>query len=94
MNCKYCDGELIEKEQIFKNGTKHIRLDCSQEHFNGYKEQEKQPGEFVIPFGKHKGKTIHDIKTQHRDYFNWCIDNMDNKIGEKFRKYKTGITND
>jgi len=38
----------------------------------------KQDGEdVVVCFGKHSGKTLRELKTEHPDYFNWMYDTID-----------------
>ena len=58
---------LIEKEQIFKNGIKHIRLECGKcNTWIGWKEQPSE--NFIFPFGKYKGEKLKHIPT---NYLEW-----------------------
>ena len=64
-----CDCKNIKEEiQVFKNGTKHLRQTCRDcNKFLGFKQQEL-PLDFVMPFGKHKGKQVKEID---RSYLLW-----------------------
>ena len=58
---------LKETEQIFKNGIKNVRLECGRcGHWLGWKEQ--PPKNYMMPFGKHKGKFLKDIP---KNYLLW-----------------------
>jgi len=76
MICKKCATETTPQEKIFSNGTKHIQnvcLNCGT--FNGYQKQNKDPGDFVMPFGKYKGKPLSIIRSEDESYLYWLKDN-------------------
>lgn len=79
MTCRFCGNkEFNYTEKIFKNGTKHIQQDCSAcGKFNGYKRQNMDPNDFVMPYGKYKGHKLGDIVLRDRLYFNWMLENTE-----------------
>jgi len=81
MKCTHCGGQLEETEQIFSNGTKHIKLLCSDcRMWNGYKKQIVDSTKFEMPFGKHKGKTLGAICEDNPHYLLWAKDNFKGNI--------------
>ncbi len=61
LNCYKCKKEIEPQveEKVFSNGTKHLSAscpDCGQ--WIKYLPQEIEPEEYVIPFGKNKGKIL------------------------------------
>ncbi len=41
--------------------------------------ENREPGDFVFPFGKYSGMTVADVSVENRGYLEWCIDNLDSK---------------
>ena len=82
-----CDNfELVENYQTFKNGTKHIRMKCKAcNKFLGYKQQ-KLPLDYVLHFGKHKGKRVKDID---REYLQWLHKQNIKTLAENIKVKKT-----
>lgn len=39
----------------------------------------KDPGNYRMPFGKHAGKTLNEIRIKYPQYYIWMLDNMTNK---------------
>jgi len=77
INCKNClSDEVLFREQVFENGTRHLRAECkSCGKFIQYVEQEisyEEAASFKMPFGKHQGKTIEQIGLQDPDYLAWA----------------------
>jgi len=69
MECNH--EEVKETIQIFKNGTKHIRLNCLKcGKFLGYKQQKIEPEKYVFHFGKYKGKKLIEVE-EH--YLIWLL---------------------
>ena len=68
--CKNLD-ELKLEEKVFSNGTKHISASCSNcgrwIKFIGYDNNPK------MYFGKHKGKTLEEIKNEDKEYLEWIL---------------------
>ena len=76
-----CDhSELSESIQIFKNGVKHLRLDCVKcKKFCGYKQQVIDIETYRFPFGKHKGSSLHEVPDNYLDWIlkqTWVRDNL------------------
>lgn len=74
--CKYCGTTHLDiREQIFKDGTKHLAIICSQCHrHNGFQAQgteDERMEAFVIPFGKHRGKFLKDVIKEDFNYCKW-----------------------
>ena len=86
--CKSADGNNYS-EVTQKNGSRHIAAHCKS--CNAFRSYAPQPIKFeasltfIMPFGKHKGKTLNDIYDTDKDYFIWCAENLTNDIGERFR---------
>jgi uncharacterized protein (DUF3820 family) len=76
---------------VFKNGTKHLERWCKKcGAFNKYAPQEidnTKLCEHIMPFGKHKGKSFGEILSIDYDYMCWCVDNLDNRIGDRIRLF-------
>lgn len=69
MECNH--EEVKETIQIFKNGTKHIRINCLKcGKFLGYKQQTIEPEKYVFHFGKYKGKKLIEVE-EH--YLVWLL---------------------
>ena len=63
--------EQIEYEQIFSNGTKHLRVECvSCGAFIKYKPYIIDT--YKLWFGKHKGKMLKEVPPY---YLQWYIEN-------------------
>jgi len=89
--CLNCDSDLIERDKFFSNGTKHIEIvcpNCSQSY--GFKKSAKND-DFVLMFGKHKGKKITELPDS---YLDWCSkemksNNLRNRCIEEIERRKT-----
>jgi uncharacterized protein (DUF3820 family) len=81
-----CDCKNIKEEyQTFKNGTRHLRQTCRDcGKFLGFKQQDL-PANFIMPFGKHKGENIDDLKHDYLKWLHdqeWVKDNMKSRIDQ------------
>ena len=71
MNCCSDFNNFIIKEQIFKNGVKHLRKECKKcNKFLGFVQQELKD-DYILPFGKHKGELLKNVD---KGYLNWLYD--------------------
>ena len=91
MICNRCGSENTkESEQICRNGAKHIRVECVDcGRFIKFAKQAKtiENNKFLMPFGKHKGKSISEIATIDKDYAIWAANNCNSKnIQGRFRE--------
>lgn len=82
-----CDhSEVSESIQVFKNGVKHLRLDCVKcGKFCGYKQQVIDKETFTFPFGKHKGSHIYEVPESYLKWLlnqKWTRDNLRDCITE------------
>jgi hypothetical protein len=86
MTCKYCGGETTEELQLFANGTKHIKIICVEcGRFQQFK-QRVDDSDFVMPFGKYKGKTISEIIKDDRQYAIWVSEKVkSNNVKRRFK---------
>ena len=89
-NCN-CNN-IKEEYQTFKNGTRHLRQTCRDcNKFLGFKQQ-PLADDFVMPFGKHKGKLFKDLDIGYLEWLikqDWVKENMlikANTIIETFEK--------
>ena len=78
---KLCEcTNIVESIQTFKNGTKHLRLECKDcSKFLGFKQQPIDPEVYVLHFGKHKGKTLVECPVDYREWLRqqpWIKDNL------------------
>lgn len=81
----YCDGRHdVVISYRAKNYTDRHVLYCSTCGFSGFNLPivVNDPGEWVIPFGKHKNKQVKDVD---KSYLIWCV----NKLGDDFKKPKS-----
>lgn len=90
MKCSNCDNTEFEYiERTFINGTKHYQRKCKNcGTFNQYAPSyevnpNEDPGKFVMPFGKHKDKTLIQIGQDDYDYLLWAVDNLNSKTIRK-----------
>ena len=89
-NNKFCSKcgritETKEREQTFKNNTKHIRLECNIcGYFYKYKQQKVK--KFYMPWGMYKGQEIKEIETY---YLTWIL--QENFIKENVKDYIRSI---
>ena len=78
--------DITESDQIFKNGVKHIRLDCkSCKKFQGYKPQPIDIDVYKFPFGKHKDLHIYDTPLKYLNWLctqDWLKDNLRDAIND------------
>lgn len=74
-NCNH--NKTVDKEQIFNNGTKHIRRECKFcGGFIKFIRQNKPIEEEKIYFGKYKDYKLIDIP---ENYLLWLNDNLENE---------------
>lgn len=86
--CRYCGSiDIVEEEQIFSDGTRHIRLTCGQcGRFQQYRKKVNN-NEFTMPYGKHKGEKIIDIVHSDRKYAVWISENShSHNLRDRFRE--------
>lgn len=70
MACLCGETQTIDIQQIFKDGTKHIRQNCKKcFHFIGFKESVSDD-DFVMPMGAHRGKKMTDLP---KEYLQWMM---------------------
>ena len=91
LKCKSCGfDQFTVSEQTFKNGTKHLRASCAQ--CGAYlcyvpqaDDSKKDPGEFKMHFGKHKGKTLKELP---ESYIHWLAGEcQEKKVGQYAKAY-------
>lgn len=72
--CQNCNQEVefVTEVVLFSNGTEHIKGECSSCKRVRFLPQKKSAEEYVMPFGKHKGKRLCDIPM---DYIKWLVEN-------------------
>lgn len=67
-------GEII-RERIFKNGTKHMeRIDEETGKHLGFVKHVSDE-DFIMPTGRHIGKTMREIMKIDRTYIPWVAKN-------------------
>lgn len=85
--CKECMTGIIKTEEITRsNGTKHNEVHCDNcGKKYGYRRME---AELIMPFGKHKGKTIEELYGDHngKQYLEWFI-KQDSKFARRVKEY-------
>lgn len=72
MNCPKCSSEAYTEKR-----GKHIGLFCRSCGFIKFISQPWQG--FVMPIGKHKGKTLLEIKKIDKEYLRWVVYNISSK---------------
>ena len=83
-NCPNCKSfqELKLEEKIFANETKHISASCSKcgrwIKYVGYENNPK------MYFGKHKDKTLEEIKAEDKEYLEWLL--IQNWVKRRLKK--------
>lgn len=87
--CKDCGSvEVRITEQIFCNNTKHLKANCGIcDKFLRYVPQEIDPGDMVLPLGKHKGKTIAHVYLVDHGYLLWAVQNFKGSIQRRIRDF-------
>lgn len=82
MNCLH--EYTKETIQTFKNGTKHIRVECdSCGRFLRYKPQNIE--NYKLWFGQYKGQELKDVPLS---YLNWYVQNgSDNKVIKRIKLF-------
>tara|TARA_R100000951_G_scaffold99711_1_gene90187 strand:+ start:601 stop:879 length:279 start_codon:yes stop_codon:yes gene_type:complete len=78
---KLCDCQnIVERMQTFKNNTQHLRLECADcGKFLGFKQQPIDPQQYIIHFGKYKGKKLSDCPDDYLEWLrlqSWIKDNL------------------
>lgn len=86
--CVYCGSHTLKTETAtFKNGTEHVRLSCGDcTRFLKWAPQEKEYSElknFILPFGKYRGKTLGQVDEADFEYLEWLGANSNNKNVQK-----------
>jgi uncharacterized protein (DUF3820 family) len=81
--CSSCKGtKLTYIQKILANGAiqfRHICADCgTKSEPLPFARDVESLGATVLPFGKHKGKTLQEIETAAPDYLDWYLANGDN----------------
>jgi hypothetical protein len=74
--CPRCGSdELVASDQVFADGTRHIRGNCAQcNAFVRYLPQPESGAKPRLYFGKHAGQTLDRIPS---DYLAWCAATLD-----------------
>ena len=84
---------MFEEGVTYKKGP-HIRLDCPEcAAFIQFLPQNNIPKnlkDFIIPFKKHKGKTLKEISLIDKEYLVWISENNKEKIGLIVKEYLKG----
>lgn len=78
LNCKKCNKEVeySTQEVIFKNGTKHLEARCAEcKTYLKYLPQNNPIT--ILPYGKHKGKSLEEICEIDIEYLRWLYDETD-----------------
>lgn len=81
MKCKKCNSTKVTATWVTHgDGTKHIKNNCETcGAHNGFAAQGNYSFDELMPFGKHKGRTLEDLCVNEKDYVEWAIQNMNNK---------------
>ena len=84
--CKYC-GETKTKEEtlINKIGNPYIKQSCARcGKYIKFLQNDFDPRDFIMPFGKHRGRMLSEIKDEDIEYLEWAKDNFnDGEIKDK-----------
>jgi uncharacterized protein (DUF3820 family) len=86
--CKYCKKvqKIYTSEQVFSNGTTHIRADCEAcGRYLQYMPQYLPLEEEVIPFGAYKGEKLVNLKTDYLQFL-YASGQIKNNIKTKIQK--------
>jgi len=85
MSCRFCGNTNTEVTEVeFKDGSKHLKEFCNPcSKWIGWVPQNKDPREFVMPIGKHNGKTLQKILEDDFDYLLWASENLPLNIRKK-----------
>lgn len=97
--CKKCKSIEFKFEEItFSNNTKHRRKSCANcGLWVGYVAQVHPAEEnlnFIMPFGRHKDKTLEQIYLEDPSYFKWAIRELKGSINLRFKsilKFKESV---
>jgi hypothetical protein len=91
--CNHC-GHEEEKQYIIINsaGIEHLRADCAKcGRYKRFVPQDKPLSEWVMPFGKYKGKKLKEIDY---DYLWWGAENITGNSGKKITAYLESLSTD
>lgn len=70
--CKKCGSTNVKVTyQVMRNGEARGRGSCRACRTTDNLSQNLTPREYVMPFGKHQGKTLGVILAEDRDYLLW-----------------------
>lgn len=79
----------MDRKKIFSDGSEHIEQYCllCLGHIRYVRKPftKAEALQFVIPFGKHKGKKIIEVMETNFDYCLWAAENIKNSTGDKIR---------
>lgn len=76
--CPNCEIEAQTKEITIVDGSKRLQRFCPNcDRKLGFAPMNKDPSDFVMPFGKHAQKTLKEILKVDRPYLVWCSTNLD-----------------
>jgi len=89
--CKRCDSVAFRTEnKTFKNGTEHIARFClCCGAFMDYAAKEFPDGMFVMPFGRHRGKSLDWILENERDYAVWLASIEKGSVSKRMQRLLT-----
>lgn len=80
-----------QTEQIFKDGTRHIRVDCYDcgnfVKFEPTIKSDKEMAVWVMPIGKYKGKGLNDIAATDPDYLRWASENLSGNVQRRVKEF-------
>ena len=80
--CGKCHGSTV----LRRNGP-HLELRCPRCGHIRFLQQNGSYKNFVMPFGKHKGKNIEWIVKNDESFVSWAANNMNNgNIKKKFER--------
>lgn len=78
ITCNNCKKEV---EPVLTDSGQHIKASCSEcKRYIKFMPQEIKASDFVMPYGKHKGRTLGEIKINDFDYLQWLYDNSKSRI--------------
>jgi len=83
MICKKCDKVV---DPVMKKSGLHLRADCPTCGYIKFVQQTEPGIHDVLPFGKHKGKTVEEILKADSAYAMWVAKEFDGRFGIAMRR--------
>ena len=86
-HCKSCGvvGQLATRERVFADQTNHVELYCAA--CDGHQQwvpRGVDPRSFVVPCGKHKGRTVGEVISSDPSYARWAAEKATGNWARKF----------